>query len=219
MAICTLKGQRRSQTGGRAACKPCFDEVMAKRPARGAWRHRFGRQRVRPAGTQPRPALTTSLCGPTTSRLKDLLLNFNAMLFKFTPDAARGEAKVDCEPPLAQRAVAHVSVPLSARPAAKIGAANFKRRLFPMPTSVRFAMAPTPSACGEQKWPVAYVRTAQLCPPHGAGHVASSGWTASAVRCDDGILRFPVERCVVARSAVAAVDRRSWPTSTSCPTT
>ena len=30
-----------------------------------------------------------------------LLLNFNAMLFKFTPDAARGEAKVEGEPPLA----------------------------------------------------------------------------------------------------------------------
>ncbi|MEY4077234.1 MAG: D-alanyl-D-alanine carboxypeptidase DacC precursor, partial [Pseudomonadota bacterium] len=44
-----------------------------------------------------------------------LLLNFNAMLFKFTPDTARGEAKVESEPPLANVQWPS-SVPLSAGP-------------------------------------------------------------------------------------------------------
>jgi D-alanyl-D-alanine carboxypeptidase/D-alanyl-D-alanine-endopeptidase (penicillin-binding protein 4) len=83
-----------------------------------------------------------------------LLLNFNAMLFKFTPDVARGEAKIDSEPPL-RNVQWSTSVPLSNAPCQ-----DWRSQLkadFSNADHVRFAGA-YPSACGEQKWPVAYVQ-------------------------------------------------------------
>ena len=82
-----------------------------------------------------------------------LLLNFNALLFKFTPDAARKEAKVESEPPLANVQWPH-SVPLSAGPCQ-----DWRTQLradFSKADNVRFN-GTYPKACGEQTWPVAYV--------------------------------------------------------------
>jgi D-alanyl-D-alanine carboxypeptidase/D-alanyl-D-alanine-endopeptidase (penicillin-binding protein 4) len=82
-----------------------------------------------------------------------LLLNFNAMLFKFTPDATLGEAKVESEPPLAN--VQWPSkVPLSTGPCQ-----DWRTQLradFSQADNVRFH-GTYPKACGEQKWPVAYI--------------------------------------------------------------
>ena len=89
-----------------------------------------------------------------------LLLNFNAMLFKFTPDAARGEAKVESEPPLSNVQWPS-SVPLSAGPCH-----DWRTQLradFSKADSVRFN-GTYPKACGEQKWPVAYVEPPSFAP-------------------------------------------------------
>jgi D-alanyl-D-alanine carboxypeptidase/D-alanyl-D-alanine-endopeptidase (penicillin-binding protein 4) len=89
-----------------------------------------------------------------------LLLNFNAMLFKFTPDATRNEAKVESEPPLANVQLPS-SVPLSAGPCQ-----DWRTQLradFSQADSVRFNGA-YPKACGEQKWPVAYIEPQSFAP-------------------------------------------------------
>jgi D-alanyl-D-alanine carboxypeptidase/D-alanyl-D-alanine-endopeptidase (penicillin-binding protein 4) len=89
-----------------------------------------------------------------------LLLNFNAMLFKFTPDAARGEAKVESEPPLSNVQWPS-SVPLSAGPCH-----DWRTQLradFSKADSVRFN-GTYPKACGEQKWPVAYIEPPSFAP-------------------------------------------------------
>lgn len=83
-----------------------------------------------------------------------LLLNFNAMLFKFTPDATRGEARVESEPPLANVQWPR-AVPLSTSPCQ-----DWRTQLradFSEANQIRFNGS-YPSACGEQKWPVAYVQ-------------------------------------------------------------
>ena len=89
-----------------------------------------------------------------------LLLNFNAMLFKFTPDAARGEAKVESEPPLANVQWPS-SVALSSGPCQ-----DWRTQLradFSKADSVRFN-GTYPKTCGEQKWPVAYVEPQTFAP-------------------------------------------------------
>lgn len=89
-----------------------------------------------------------------------LLLNFNALLFKFTPDTVRGEAKIDSEPPL-RNVQWSSSVPLSNGPCQ-----DWRSQLkadFSNADLVRFAGA-YPSACGEQKWPVAYVQPHTFAP-------------------------------------------------------
>lgn len=89
-----------------------------------------------------------------------LLLNFNAMLFKFTPDAARAEAKVESEPPLANVQWPS-SVPLSAGPCQ-----DWRTQLradFSKADRVRFN-GTYPKACGEQKWPVAYIEPQSFAP-------------------------------------------------------
>ena len=83
-----------------------------------------------------------------------LLLNFNAMLFKFSPDPALGVAKIESEPPLANM-LWPLSVPLSAGPCH-----DWRSQLrgdFSKPDRVQFLGA-YPAACGEQKWPVASVQ-------------------------------------------------------------
>ncbi len=89
-----------------------------------------------------------------------LLLNFNALLFKFTPDVAQGVAKVESEPPLANVQWPS-SVPLSAG-----GCQDWRGQLradFSHPDSIRFN-GTYPSTCGEQKWPVAYVQPNSFAP-------------------------------------------------------
>jgi D-alanyl-D-alanine carboxypeptidase/D-alanyl-D-alanine-endopeptidase (penicillin-binding protein 4) len=89
-----------------------------------------------------------------------LLLNFNAMLFKFLPDSAQGIAKVEGEPPLAN-VQWPASVPLAAGPCQ-----DWRSQLradFSQAENVRFQGA-YPASCGEQKWPVAYVQPQTFAP-------------------------------------------------------
>jgi len=81
-----------------------------------------------------------------------LLLNFKAVVYKFTPDAASGQVQVRFEPPLAGLGVP-TSLPLSNTPCN-----DWRRQLqadFSQPLQVRFAGS-YPVRCGEREWPVAY---------------------------------------------------------------
>lgn len=81
-----------------------------------------------------------------------LLLNFKAMVYKFTPDAASGQAQVRFEPPLAGFS-APTQLPLSQGPCS-----DWRRQLqadFGQAQQVRFA-GRYPASCGEREWPVAY---------------------------------------------------------------
>ena len=89
-----------------------------------------------------------------------LLLNFNALLLKFTPDMTRNEAKVESEPPLAQVQVPS-TVTLSSGPCQ-----DWRTQLradFSNPDLVRFSGS-YPAACGELKWPVAYIQPKTFAP-------------------------------------------------------
>jgi D-alanyl-D-alanine carboxypeptidase/D-alanyl-D-alanine-endopeptidase (penicillin-binding protein 4) len=81
-----------------------------------------------------------------------LLLNFKAVVYKFTPDAASGQAQVRFEPPLAGFS-APTQLPLSQAPCS-----DWRRQLqadFGQAQQVRFA-GRYPASCGEREWPVAY---------------------------------------------------------------
>ena len=111
-----------------------------------------------------------------------LLLNFNALLFKFTPNPARGEVQIDSEPPL-RNLQWSTTAPLSQTPCQ-----DWRTQLkadFSNPDFVRFAGS-YPLACGEQKWPVAYVQPQSFAPRmvHALWHQAG-GKLAGQVR--DGI--------------------------------
>jgi D-alanyl-D-alanine carboxypeptidase/D-alanyl-D-alanine-endopeptidase (penicillin-binding protein 4) len=83
-----------------------------------------------------------------------LLLNFNAMVFKFSPDVANGVAKVESEPPLANVQWPR-TVPLSNGPCQ-----DWRTQLradFSQADTVRW-MGTYPTACAAQQWPVAYVQ-------------------------------------------------------------
>jgi len=89
-----------------------------------------------------------------------LLLNFNALLFKFSPDPAQGIAKVEGEPPLAN-VQWPVTVPLATGPCQ-----DWRTQLradFSLAESIRFQGA-YPASCGEQKWPVAYIQPHTFAP-------------------------------------------------------
>ncbi len=89
------------------------------------------------------------------ARPSALLLNYRAVIYSFTPDAARGVAVVGSEPPLAGLVV-DKSVPLSNAPCddwAGALKATFSA------TRTRFAGS-YPAACGEQQWPLADVQPA-----------------------------------------------------------
>ena len=89
-----------------------------------------------------------------------LLLNFNAMLFKFSPDRALGIAKIEGEPPLAN-VQWPASVSLASGPCQ-----DWRSQLradFSQAESIRFQGA-YPASCGEQKWPVAYVQPNTFAP-------------------------------------------------------
>jgi D-alanyl-D-alanine carboxypeptidase/D-alanyl-D-alanine-endopeptidase (penicillin-binding protein 4) len=81
-----------------------------------------------------------------------LLLNFKAVVYKFTPNAASGQAQVRFEPPLAGFS-APTQLPLSQGPCS-----DWRRQLqadFGQPQQVKFA-GRYPASCGEREWPVAY---------------------------------------------------------------
>jgi serine-type D-Ala-D-Ala carboxypeptidase/endopeptidase (penicillin-binding protein 4) len=81
-----------------------------------------------------------------------LLLNFKAVVYKFTPDTASGQVQVRFEPPLAGFS-APTQLPLSQSPCS-----DWRRQLqadFSQPLQVRFA-GRYPASCGEREWPVAY---------------------------------------------------------------
>jgi D-alanyl-D-alanine carboxypeptidase/D-alanyl-D-alanine-endopeptidase (penicillin-binding protein 4) len=89
-----------------------------------------------------------------------LLLNFSALLFKFSPDPVQGIAKVEGEPPLAN-VQWPFTVPLSAGPCQ-----DWRTQLradFSQAESIRFQGA-YPASCGEQKWPVAYIQPHTFAP-------------------------------------------------------
>ncbi len=88
---------------------------------------------------------------PYNVRADALMLNYKAVVYTFTPDAERGVAWVQVDPPMAgQRVDSQVSLSKGPcedwRGALK---ANFSDR-----TRVRFA-GTYPAACGEQAWPLA----------------------------------------------------------------
>ena len=81
-----------------------------------------------------------------------LLLNFKAVVYKFTPDAASGQVQVRFEPPLAGLSVP-TQLPLTQSPCS-----DWRRQLqadFSQPLQVRFA-GRYPASCGEREWPVAF---------------------------------------------------------------
>ncbi len=81
-----------------------------------------------------------------------LLLNFKAMVYKFTPDAATGQVQVRFEPPLAGFS-APTQLPLTQTPCN-----DWRRQLqadFSQPLQARFA-GRYPASCGEREWAVAY---------------------------------------------------------------
>jgi D-alanyl-D-alanine carboxypeptidase/D-alanyl-D-alanine-endopeptidase (penicillin-binding protein 4) len=81
-----------------------------------------------------------------------LLLNFKAVVYKFTPDAASGQVQVRFEPPLAGFS-APTQLPLS-----QGACTDWRRQLqadFSQALQVRFAGS-YPARCGEREWPVAY---------------------------------------------------------------
>jgi D-alanyl-D-alanine carboxypeptidase/D-alanyl-D-alanine-endopeptidase (penicillin-binding protein 4) len=82
-----------------------------------------------------------------------LLLNFNALVMTFTPEANGMVARVQIDPPLAG-----VQLPTQV-PLSKNGACNDYRgtlkAVFSDPKRIRFAGS-YPASCGEKVWPVAY---------------------------------------------------------------
>jgi D-alanyl-D-alanine carboxypeptidase/D-alanyl-D-alanine-endopeptidase (penicillin-binding protein 4) len=89
-----------------------------------------------------------------------LLLNFKALLFKFFPDPANGQVRVETEPP-----IAGVTLPAQV-PAASGPCGNWHERLaadFHDPARITFA-GRYPLSCGEQTWGVAYPDPARYAP-------------------------------------------------------
>ncbi len=83
-----------------------------------------------------------------------LLLNFNAVVMTFTPDANGSVARVQIDPPLAGVQLP-TQVPLSKNAAC----GDYRAALnadFSDPTRIQFSGS-YPLACGEKVWPVAYV--------------------------------------------------------------
>jgi serine-type D-Ala-D-Ala carboxypeptidase/endopeptidase (penicillin-binding protein 4) len=89
---------------------------------------------------------------PYNARAQALLLNLNAVLYTFTPDAAHGVARVSAEPAL-QGVRVDASVPLSDGPCD-----DWRATLAATPANpdrLHFA-GRYPLACGERVWPLAY---------------------------------------------------------------
>jgi D-alanyl-D-alanine carboxypeptidase/D-alanyl-D-alanine-endopeptidase (penicillin-binding protein 4) len=99
-----------------------------------------------------------------------LLVNFGALVLKFSPDPATGRVRVETEPP-----IAGVAVPADV-PGAPGGCGDWRGRLgldFSDATQVRFAGG-YPLACGDQQWAVTYPDAAWFAP-----RVIEAMWRAS----------------------------------------
>jgi D-alanyl-D-alanine carboxypeptidase/D-alanyl-D-alanine-endopeptidase (penicillin-binding protein 4) len=81
-----------------------------------------------------------------------LMLNFKALLLRFTPDVSQRRARIGVEPPLAGVTI-DASVALSDAPCDDWHAAL--RADVASATHIRFAGA-YPASCGEKLWPIAY---------------------------------------------------------------
>jgi D-alanyl-D-alanine carboxypeptidase/D-alanyl-D-alanine-endopeptidase (penicillin-binding protein 4) len=102
-----------------------------------------------------------------------LLLNFKAVVYKFTPDPANGQAQVRFEPPL-MGLDAPTQLPLNALPCN-----DWRSQLkadFSQALQVRFAGS-YPTRCGEREWPVAYPEPEQYAP-----RVLQAMWLAAGGR-------------------------------------
>jgi D-alanyl-D-alanine carboxypeptidase/D-alanyl-D-alanine-endopeptidase (penicillin-binding protein 4) len=89
-----------------------------------------------------------------------LLLNFKAVIYKFSPDAASGQVQVRFEPPL-KGLQSPTQLPLSNGPCN-----DWRSQLkadFSQALQVRFAGS-YPARCGEREWPVAYPEPEQYAP-------------------------------------------------------
>ena len=89
-----------------------------------------------------------------------LLINFKAVVYKFTPDTGKGHVQVQHEPPLAGFKVTP-QLPLSSAPCS-----DWRRQLqadFSQALHVRFSGS-YPASCGEREWPVAYPDPHQYAP-------------------------------------------------------
>jgi serine-type D-Ala-D-Ala carboxypeptidase/endopeptidase (penicillin-binding protein 4) len=102
-----------------------------------------------------------------------LLLNFKAMVYKFTPDPANGQVQVRFEPPLMGLDVP-TQLPLNAS-----ACNDWRSQLkadFSQALRVRFAGS-YPARCGEREWPVAYPEPEQYAP-----RVLQAMWLAAGGR-------------------------------------
>ena len=126
-----------------------------------------------------------------------LLLNFKAVVYKFTPDAASGQVQVRFEPPLAGMD-APTQLPASTAPCN-----DWRSQLkadFSQPLQVRFSGS-YPKRCGEREWPVAYPE-----PEHYAPRVMQAMWLAAGGRLT-GQVRYGLRPA----SARLLVDAPSLP--------
>ena len=128
-----------------------------------------------------------------------LLLNFKAVVYTFTPDAASGQAQVRFEPPLAGLTVT------AQLPATQAPCNDWRRQLqadFSQPLQVKFAGS-YPLRCGERAWPVAYPD-----PDNYAPRVMRAMWLAAG-----GQLTGQVRYGTLAPSARLLVEAPSLPLS------
>jgi D-alanyl-D-alanine carboxypeptidase/D-alanyl-D-alanine-endopeptidase (penicillin-binding protein 4) len=102
-----------------------------------------------------------------------LLINFKAVVYKFTPDTANGQAQVRFEPPMAGLTVPS-QLPLTSAPCN-----DWRRQLqadFSQALQVRFSGS-YPTRCGEREWPVAFPEPEQYAP-----RVVHALWLAAGGR-------------------------------------
>ena len=110
--------------------------------------------RARSACPRPRlPSSTTSRCGRTTCAPQALLLNLDAVLYTFTPDAATRRGAVSAEPALAGVQV-DATRAAGQRPVQRLARARSRPR--PATPSACALAGSYPLACGERVWPLAY---------------------------------------------------------------
>ncbi len=145
----------------------------------------------------PREAFDDEPLRPYNVTPDGLLLNFKAVIYKFTPDAASGQAQLRFEPPLAGLSVPR-QLPLSNAPCS-----DWRSQLkadFSQPLQVQFAGS-YPARCGELEWPVAYPEPEQYAP-----RVLHAMWLAAGGRLA-GKVRYGVKPA----AAVLLVDAPSLP--------
>lgn len=109
-----------------------------------------------------------------------LLLNFKAVIYKFSPDAANGLVQVRFEPPLTGL-TAPTQLPLTDAPCQ-----DWRSQLkadFSQPLQVRFNGS-YPVRCGEREWPMAYPEPEQYAP-----RVMQALWLAAGGRLN-GQVRY-----------------------------